>query len=78
MYTNLREYLENSIDNCRVKENAVRRAFVENGDYLWIQLGGPIIASKIRLLAREDRLRLQSIYEKVFGEHYAPHAFNEF
>jgi len=78
MYPNLQEYLEDTIDNCRVTENAVRWAFFENGDYLWIQLGGPSKARQIRLKAVKDRLWLQDIYEKIFGEYYTPHAFNEF
>lgn len=78
MHQNLREYLETNIDNCRVEENAVRIAFIENGDYLWIQLGGPVKASRIRCEALQDRLWLMDIYEKIYGHEYLPNAFNEF
>ncbi len=78
MYSNLQEYLETAIDNCRVTENAVRRAFFDNGDYLWIQLGGPVKASRIRNEALSDRLWLMDIYEKIYGQEHLPNAFNEF
>ena len=78
MYPNLQEYLKIAIDNLRVKENAVRRAFFENGSYLWVQLGGPVKASRIRREALQDRLWLMDIYEKIYGHEYLPNAFNEF
>ena len=66
-----------AIDNCRVEENSIRFALRNGGDYLWVQLGGPVKATRLRRRAELERVQRQIDYERKYGEWYEPNAFNE-
>ena len=72
-----KEFDRMAIDNCRVEENTVRFALRNGGDLLWVQLGGPVKATRIKRRAELERVQRQINYERTYGEWYEPQAFNE-
>lgn len=75
-----KENLQKDIEELRIQENAVRHAFDRQhiDDTLWVQMGGPVKAARMRQICQEKRIALQEIYFRVFGEVYEYRVFNEF
>ena len=71
--------LEEEIKHLRIQECAIMHGFERCAvdDYLWVQLGGPIVADRTQQAFRTKRLALEDVYYKVFGEHYQYEVFNE-
>lgn len=74
-----KENLQKDIEDLRIKENAVRHALANpTEDTLWVQMGGPLMASQMRQDWQMKRLALEEVYYRVFGESYEYRVFNEF
>lgn len=74
-----KENLQKDIEELRIKENAVRHAFANpSDDTLWVQMGGPLKAAKLRRDCLIERIALEEVYYRVFGEVYEYQVFNEF
>lgn len=74
-----KDNLQRDIEELRTMENAVRHVFANPTDGILLDLmGGPLKAEQMRREWQSQRIALEEVYFKVFGEVYEYSVFNEF